>query len=198
MSIKARKQALAQALQDQEEMVRAAASRALDRVEGLERLDEIGRTAREGDIPLRIRAIHFLGYLNTSEAVESMLAFLQDPNPDIRVSTIKAIQTKTPDRALIPLFACLDDPDASVVQVAIETLSYYRDPRATEFIIPYLTGSNAETACVAAEALGRNGDPSAEPHLIRVLNESDDPFLRSKAAEALGNLNPNSPETSDP
>ena len=38
MSLPDRKQALTKALQDPEELVRAAASRALDRVEGLERL----------------------------------------------------------------------------------------------------------------------------------------------------------------
>jgi HEAT repeat protein len=195
MAINDRKKALAQSLQDPEEMVRSAASRALDRVEGLERLHDIVETARAGETPVRIRAIHFLAYLNTPEAVDSMLSFLQDQNQDIRVATVKALQARTPERALIPLFACLDDPEISVVQGAIDTLSFYMDPRVTEFILPYLADPDTETASTAAEALGRNGDPRAEPHLISVLSESKDPFLRSKAAEALGNLHPTQAES---
>ena len=48
-----------------------------------------------------------------------------------------------------------------------------------------------ETACVAAEALGRSGDPKAEPYLIKILQETADPFLKARTAEALGSLRPN-------
>jgi HEAT repeat protein len=61
----------------------------------------------------------------------------------------------------------------------------------TEFLLPFLTSEDTRTACVAAESLGRNGDPGAEPHLIKILQESADPFLKVQAAEALGNLRPN-------
>jgi len=191
MTLSDRKQALTRALQDPEELVRAAASRALDRVEGMERLQNIFETASSGEKPYRIRAIHFLGFLNTAESIDQMLAFLQDPEPDIRVATVKAVQIQLPERALVPLLSSLEDPDISVVQVVIETLSHYRDPRITEFLIPFLIGPEPETACVAAEALGRNGDPKAEHHLIKVLQETDDPFLKTRTAEALGNLRPN-------
>jgi HEAT repeat protein len=179
-----RKQALTRALQDPEELVRAAASRALDRVEGMERLQNIFKTASSGEKPHRIRAIHFLGYLNTAESIDQVLAFLQDPEPDIRVAAV---------RALVPLLGALEDPDVSVVQSVIEALSCYRDPRVTEFLLPFLTSEDTRTACVAAESLGRNGDPGAEPHLIKILQESADPFLlKVQAAEALGNLRPSS------
>ena len=194
MSLDSRKQALNKALQDPEELVRSAASRALDRVEGLERMDQIYDTAGKGDKPYRIRAIHFLGYINTKTSVDLVLSFLQDPEPDIRVATVKALQATVPERAFVPLITSLDDPEPSVVQGAMETLSHYRDPRATEFLLPYLASHDVETACVAAEALGRNGDPRSEPHLIKTLAEAPDPFLRTKAAEALGNLHPTAEE----
>ncbi|MDF1536389.1 MAG: HEAT repeat domain-containing protein [bacterium] len=190
MSLPDRKQALTKALQDPEEMVRAAASRALDRVEGLERLADIIETASGGEKPGRIRAIHFLGFLGTDESVNAMLRHLQDPEPDIRVAAVKAAQINLPGRALVPLLGALEDPDISVVQVVIETLSYYRDPKVTEFILPFLNFQDTETAGVAAEGLGRNGDPRAEPYLIKVLAETGDPFLRARVAEALGNLRP--------
>jgi HEAT repeat protein len=190
MSLSERKQALVSALQDPEELVRAAASRALDRVEGIERMQNIFEAASSGEKPHRIRAIHFLGFLNTPESVDRMLAFLQDPEPDIRVATVRAIQVHLPGRALVPLLGALEDPDNSVVQVVIETLSHYHDPKITEFLLPYLHGPDQETACVAAEALGRNGDPRSEPVLIKVLQEATDPFLKVRTAEALGNLRP--------
>jgi len=65
------------------------------------------------------------------------------------------------------------------------------DEKITEFLVHFLIGPHTETACVAAEGLGRNGDPRAEPHLIKVLQETADPFLRASTAEALGNLRPN-------
>ena len=88
MSLPDRKQALTKALQDPEELVRAAASRALDRVEGLERLATIIETASGGEKPNRIRAIHFLGFLGTDESVDAMLRHFQDPEPDIRVAAV--------------------------------------------------------------------------------------------------------------
>ena len=186
-----RKKALTRSLQDPEELVRAAASRALDRVEGMERLQNIFEAASSGEKPHRIRAIHFLGFLNTDESVDRMLALLQDPEPDIRVATVKTVQNHLPGRALVPLLGALEDPDVSVLQAVIETLSYYQDPRITEFLVPFLTGSDTETACVAAEALGRNGDPRAELPLIKVLQETAAPLLKAGVAEALGNLRPN-------
>lgn len=191
MTLSDRKQALTKALQDSEELVRAAASRALDRVEGLERIKNIFETASSGEKPHRIRAIHFLGFLNTVESLNQVLGFLQDPEADIRVATVKAVQVHLPERALIPLLGALEDPDTSVVQVVIETLSHYRDPKITDFLLPFLTAPDTETACVAAEALGRNGDPKAESALIKVLQGATDPFLRTRTAEALGNLRPN-------
>jgi HEAT repeat protein len=190
MSLSERKEVLQKTLQDPEEMVRAAASRALDRVEGMERFENIVQASSSGEMPTRIRAIHFLGFLNTEESVDRMLLFLQDPEPDIRVATVKAVQLNLPERAFVPLLGALEDPDTSVVQVVIETLSHFRDPRVTEFLVPFLFGRDTEIACVAAEGLGRNGDPSAESHLVKVLKETADPFLRTRAAEALGNLLP--------
>ena len=190
MPISERKAILKKALRDPDEVVRAAASRALDRIEGLERFDDIAQTTASGEKPDRIRAIHFLGFLNTSESVDRMISLLQDPEPDIRVSAVKAFQLHLPKRAFIPLLGALEDPDSSVVQIVIETLSHYRDARVTEFLIPFLTVEDIETACVAAEGLGRNGDPSAEPHLVKVLHDTTDPFLKTRAAEALGNLRP--------
>ena len=190
MTLSDRKQALTRALQDPEEIVRTAASRALDRVEGLERMQAVFESAASGEKPHRIRAIHFLGFLNTDESVDLILTFLQDPEVDIRVATVKAIQTNLPERAMVPLLGALEDPDVSVVQSVIDTLSYYRDPRVTEFLLPFLTSKDTATASVAAESLGRNGDPEAEPHLIRVLQETPDIYLRVQAAEALGNLRP--------
>jgi len=190
MTLSHRKQALTRALQDPEERVREAASRALDRVEGMERLQGIFETAASGEKPHRIRAIHFLGFLNSAESVDRMLAFLQDPAPDIRVAAVKAVQTHLPERAFVPLLGALEDPDVSVVQMVIETLSFYKDPRITEFLVVFLNAQDTETACVAAQALGRNGDPKAEPHLVKVLQGATDPFLRAQTAEALGNLRP--------
>jgi len=191
MTLSDRKQSLTRALQDPEELVQAAASKALDRVEGMERLQNIFEAATSGEKPHRIRAIHFLGFLNTAQSVDQMLSFLQDQEPDIRVATVKAAQIHLPERALVPLLGALEDPDISVVQAVIETLSHYQDPKITEFLVHFLIGPHTETACVAAEGLGRNGDPRAEPHLIKVLQETADPFLRAKTVEALGNLRPN-------
>ena len=185
-----RKEVLRETLKDPVEVVRAAASRALDRIEGLERFEDITRAATSEGKPERIRAIHFLGTLNTDDSIDKILSFLQDPEPDIRIASVKALQLHLPGRALVPLLGALEDPDASVVQVVMEALSYFRDPRVTEFLLPFLSGQDTETACIAAESLGRNGDPSSEPHLIRVLREAEDPFLRTRAAEALGNLYP--------
>ena len=191
MTLSDRKKALTQALQDSEALVRAAASRALDRVEGMERLQNIFEAASSGEKPHRIRAIHFLGFLNTAESVDRMLALLQDHEPDIRVAAVKAVQIHLPERALVPLLGALEDPEISVVQVVIETLSHYQDPRITEFLVPFLIGPDTDTASIAAEALGRNGDPKAESHLVTVLQGATDPFLRTRTAEALGNLRPN-------
>ncbi|MDF1527280.1 MAG: HEAT repeat domain-containing protein [bacterium] len=191
MALSDRKKALTQALQDSEALVRTAASRALDRVEGMERLQNIFEAVSSGEKPHRIRAIHFLGFLNTAESVDRLLALLQDPGPDIRVAAVKAIQIHLPQRALVPLLGVLEDPEISVVQMVMETLSHYQDPRITEFLVPFLIASDTETACIAAEALGRNGDPTAELHLVKVLRGATDPLLRARTAVALGNLRPN-------
>ncbi len=190
MSIETRKKTLTAILHDPDDLVRSSASRALDRVEGMERTAQIAADASKADKTGKIRAIHLLGQLDTTEAVDRMLAFLQDPEPDIRVAVTQAVQVKLPKRAFVPLAACLDDPDSSVVQSVLTTLSFFRDQRATEFILPFLDGPDPETAAVAAEALGRNQDPRAEEALTRILHGTGDHFLRARAAEALGNLLP--------
>jgi HEAT repeat protein len=190
LSLSERKEVLKKALQDPEEVVRAAASRALERIEGIERIGSIVQSASSGEKPDRIRSIHFLGFLNTDKSIDLIISLLQDPEPDIRIAAVRALQFRIPERAFVPLLGSLEDPDPSVVQVVIEALSHFRDPKVTEFLVPFLLGQNRETACVAAESLGRSGDPSAEPHLMKILAETDDPFLRTRAAEALGNLRP--------
>jgi HEAT repeat protein len=190
MSLSDRKKALEKALQDPEETVRRAVSAAIDRIEGMERLGNLARTASAGEKSDRIRAIYLLGSQNTAESLEKVLPFLQDPEPDIRVAAVKAIGLHLPERAFIPLLGALEDPEQSVIQAVLETLSFFRDPRTTDFFLPFLQGQDIETACVAAKSLGRSGDPSAQPHLVKILEETRNPFLKIRAAEALGNLLP--------
>jgi HEAT repeat protein len=188
LSLESRKKALTPLLIDPEEMVRAAASRALDHVQGMEHLGNLAMSAMGGEKSRRLRAIHLLADLANDGAVQTLLSLLGDADPDIRVTAVRGLRRRLPTRAIIPLAGALDDPHPSVVAAALETLSQYQDDRVTELIVPTLGSPDPETAGAAADALGRNGNPAGEPHLIERLTGAADPWLRSRIAEAIGNL----------
>ncbi len=188
MPTETRKKALIPLLADPEETVRAAASRALDQVQGLEHLGNLATSAMSGDKSRRLRAIHLLGDLPHEGAVQALLSLLGDADADVRVTVVRALRRRLPPRAMVPLASCLDDPILPVVAAALETLAMYRDDRVTELILPTLASPDPEKAAAAAAALGRNGNPAAEPHLVERLATAADPYLKSSLAEALGNL----------
>jgi HEAT repeat protein len=188
MPIADRKQALLPLLADPEESVRAAASRALDQVQGLEHLGNLATAAMSGDKSRRLRAIHLLGDLPHEGAVQTLLSLLGDSDADVRVTAVRALRRRLPPRGLVSLASCLDDPNPSVVAAALETLAMYQDERVTELILPTLASPDPEKAAAAADALGRHGNPAAEPRLVERLASAADPYLKSRIAEALGNL----------
>jgi len=79
---------------------------------------------------------------------------------------------------------------ASVQNAPVTSSAEMNDPQNPE-LEPYLKALRGEDATEkhsAVISLGKSGNPAAVEHLIKVLDEDDDYFVRSFAAIALGNL----------
>jgi len=113
-------------------------------------------------------------------------AWLKHSEGYIREAAAAALGNAGAARAVEPLIAALDDTTWAVRKKAAESLGKLGDARAVGPLVRGMKEGNAELRATALEALIKLGKPSVEP-LIGCL-KYDDPFVRERAAQALGNL----------
>ena len=175
------------ALADPDPEVRAAASRALERLDRRRDLDLLLGRLSSADVRDRVEAVYGLGAVADPEAVPPLVAALRDPVEDVRAAAVRMLAEIRDERGLSPIAQCLDDPSALVRRHAIDALGRFADRRVVPLLLTMLKERDLETLAPAVRALGLCRDREAEPAIAALLLHSS-PIVRAAAVEALAQL----------
>jgi HEAT repeat protein len=142
--------------------------------------------ARDHDAGVRAAAIQGLGSLSASAALESVLAFASDPDPETRFAVATAFPGLTgwgksldelgqedAERVVAALTVLADDDDGDVRDWALFALGrqYELDsPELRELFVRHLDDSDAGARGEAIVALARRDDRRALPALLDALD----------------------------
>jgi HEAT repeat protein len=180
---------LRDALNDDDETVRQAASWALDRAEHFARPEKIRTMAHDGDdTATRLAAIDCLGEFEDMGAVALLADILaNDAVAEVRAAAITALSQIGTDSAVRALAIGLDDDDDFIAAAAAKALGRAGDVRAEGKLLEMLGSESPRRAAAAAEALGAIGSVDAAPALVAALNNESSDVQRA-AARALGEV----------
>ncbi|NMG21249.1 NACHT domain-containing protein, partial [Brasilonema bromeliae] len=132
-------------------------------------------------------AVEALAKIGNSQAVDTLIAVLNDSNSSMRGNAIEALAKIGNSQAVNTLIAVLNDSNSSMRGNAIEALAKIGNSQAVNTLIAVLNDSNWYVRRYAAQALGKISNSQAVDTLIAVLNNSDW-YVRSNAAQALGKI----------
>lgn len=176
-------------LKDPDSEVRAAASLALERIEGQLNLEQLLDQLRKGAIVEKVRAINALGTIGGEIILKPLAYCASRPEADLRGAAVDALGA-TGNRNVIPvLLERLQDSDSGIRARAIKALGSFPEKSLIPALLPFLAANDGLTDLEAAEVLGKIGAPETEEGLTR-LATSTLPAARAAAAKALGMLNP--------
>ncbi|MHB9133182.1 MAG: HEAT repeat domain-containing protein [Armatimonadota bacterium] len=115
---------LIDALQDPEEFVRVTAANQLGALQYPQAVDALAHAilTDEND-SVKASAIDALKEIESSRAVEPLIAALSDENPDVRAAAAGALETFDDPRSFAPLIRAMGDPDKHVRYIAADSLS---------------------------------------------------------------------------
>ncbi|MFD3372803.1 HEAT repeat domain-containing protein [Streptomyces sp. NPDC058697] len=147
---------------------------------------ELIRTAREGDAAARIEALTLLPRQCTGRLLDSLLAGLRDPSPDVRTAVAGRLSDMETPQVRDALAAALDAERSPAV--AARLLGMLEQPDDRQLIGParrWLRDPVAGPA--AARALGEVDTGTAVEHLRGVIADAAIPGpTRAAAAKAIG------------
>jgi HEAT repeat protein len=128
-----------------------------------------------------------LGNEAEKQAVEPLIAKLNDPNEGVRQAAAMALGQIKDTQAVQPLIAKLDDSDKDVRRAVAQVLGEIKDTQAVQPLIAKLDDSDKDVRRAVAQALGEIKDTQAVQPLIAKLDDSDKDVRRA-VVEALGQI----------
>jgi len=137
-------------------------------VEPLQKLLETPANRRDATI--------LLGATKDERAVDSLIALLNDADPEVRHAAAVGLGRIHDSRATLPLIARLKSDDGATDDVrnaVASALGRIHDTHGTEPLIALLKDANENVRNTAAAALGQGDDPRAIAILIDLLKSSD-------------------------
>jgi HEAT repeat protein len=182
------REALASALQDEDNNVRCAVALALGGSKdswAIETLLEVISGDFSSDA--RYHANSLLEELYELADLDTLLAALKNQKSSIRKYAAKALGKLREKRAVEPLIEVLKDPDSELRACAAEALGNIGDSRATDALLASLKDTDKLTRGNAAHSLGLIGESRSVEPLLACLSDSE-PGVRSEAARALGTM----------
>ncbi|MGW3936965.1 HEAT repeat domain-containing protein [Streptomyces phaeochromogenes] len=147
---------------------------------------EVIRTARHGDGAARMEALTLLPSRCTERLIDSLLAGLRDPSPDVRIAVARRLSGVETPRIRDALAAALDaEPSPAVAERLLGILEQPGDQRLIGPARRWLRDAVAGPA--AARALGEVDNGAAVEHLRGVIADTAVPApTRAAAAKAIG------------
>jgi HEAT repeat protein len=135
---------------------------------------------------VRADAATRLGQARAPDAVESLLAVLDDPSEDVRVAAAIALGQIGDPAAVQELAAKVDDPLRSVRIATCRALAEIGDPAAIEPLSRLLYEEDDKLRLVAARSIGRIKDPRAVDTLVRIALQDQDEMVRQHVIKVIG------------
>ncbi|MBV1938599.1 HEAT repeat domain-containing protein [Streptomyces sp. BV286] len=147
---------------------------------------EVIRAAREGEGAVRAEALTLLPSRCNKRLLDSLLAGLRDPSPEVRVAVADRLSDVKKRRVRDALTAALDaERDSSVALNLLGILERHSDQRMVEAALRWLRDPVAGPA--AAGVLGEANTGAAVEHLRGVIEDTSFPGPnRAAAAKAIG------------
>src|SRR5678815_3312578 len=177
---------LLSAVGDSDWRVRKAAVQGLAQRSAPEAIQALLESLREdhGNLAVLNSALQVLSMVDI-ETLPTLLEFLRDDEPDLRMQAALAIGEQRDKRAVPALLEALNDSDPNVRFHVIEALGKLRDLAAVDPLATIAESGDFFLAFPALDALKQIGDSSITPRLIDLLSV---PSLRQPVAEAIGEL----------
>lgn len=123
--------------------------------------------------------------LSHLDAVPLLLQGMKNPNPDVRIYCVMALEHQQDPRVLVALLDALQDTDLNVQYHAIEALGCWEDPNAVEALVSIAESRHFFLAFPALISLARIGNSSLVPRLFPLLA---DEVLALPTLETLGQI----------
>jgi len=136
----------------------------------------------------RQAAIDVLVASSSKQAVDPLLAKLDDSDKDFKRAVIDALGQLGDKQAVVPLLSKLDESDKDIRQAIIRALGQLGDKQAVPPLLARLDDSDSEIRQAVIETLGQLGDTRANAPLLTKLAAQDANIGTSVAAalQALG------------
>jgi len=182
-----RRDTLLRGLQDPDPGVRAAAARALDRLDALEALPEAVGALREKGREEWVGLLRSLVGIRDESCLKLALKALVHPAVDVRLAALDLAADFHDWRATGHVARLLGDENPLVRGRAAEVLGSLGDRRAAAQLAPLLADPDPQPLARAAQALGLLGHHPAAPALATLAAHAE-PSVRAAALEALGRL----------
>src|SRR5262249_8044687 len=136
------------------------------------------------DATLRERAVHALGELGDTRAVDLLLKMVNDPEHPLRHTAVEAVgrmgRSAKADE-ILTLLKELTRGDSRMVAAALCGLRWFDHPEGWQIIRRYAVDARSPVQMVAVELLGNNDDPTTRDVLLRIVMESSDHLLVTTA-----------------
>lgn len=143
----------------------------------------VGYLREEGDDILRNLGLEVLK-LRTHKALSLSLRLLHDPDPDVVLQAVLALDHSRDPRAVDPLRSILRHDNTNIVQAAILALGHIGDGPCVMDLLSFLHG-DPWLQMAAIQALGDLRAQEAVRPLVKLL---PDPMLGSLAAESIARI----------
>jgi HEAT repeat protein len=182
-----RREALVPLLKDAEGEVSAAAAAALERLEGLQSLNEVIEQLKKGSLAAKVRAIYALAEIGGEKVISPLVYCAGRPEEELKGAAIDALGTLAHRSTLQVLVERLKDENSGIQARAIKALGNFRDPVLVPVLLPFLDAGDGLTDVEAIIALSRIDNGSLEGRFIE-LTRSPSAATRVAAATALGLL----------
>src|SRR5262245_50277573 len=175
------------ALHDANELVRANAAWALGQLHAERAFDSLLLAIRDGRVDSI--GLEALSLIDPHRAVEPLLQQLRATAWGRRWHAARELYFLGDQRAADALLDLLQhDLDTRVREMAAQALGKLHELRAVVLLIDALQTGPAAMHYKIVQVLGELGDPRAIDPLIEIARTSDNPYVRRKAAKALGKI----------
>ncbi len=139
------------------------------------------------DDDVRWKSAWALGRIGDGDAVDSLVEALNDDCWTVRENATKALGNIGSLKAVEPLIITLSSDEWRLRKYAAVSIGKIGDERGVIPLLNTLNDNDDDVGRSAIDALGKMGDIAFQP-LMELFKEDDDWYLRSKAAEVLGNI----------
>jgi HEAT repeat protein len=142
------------------------------------------------DAPDKVAAARELGRRRDRESVPYLIAYLKDPNPDIRIAMTDAIGMIGEQKAALDLMLRLENESHSGVRAAIvRALGILAKEDSIPKIVRRIDDPAPEVRLAAVEALSHWSSSNAILGIAQASSDTN-PAVRTAAAKSLSNLGP--------